>query len=239
MEFANDPLCNPSVEPTEVVPESVIPEQIDVRERESAERVADIAAEELDRVPTSEVVTTTLNPEEEAELLARRRVTPAAAVDLAPTISSCNPRSGTRGQPVKIDIQGTNLDTATTLILGGLIHANTPIKQDTTSAHYEFIIRLGTPLGVQDLVVTNPRGSARCVFNVGDAPATASTTAVEQPTAEELAAIRLEAQKASGVIPMNATTTVGERPALTTTPRPTVTTPVVPTVKPKLVILPE
>lgn len=237
MEFANDPLCNPSVEPTVVVSESVIPEQIDARERESAERVADVAAEELDRVTPSEVILPILTAKEDAELLARRRAA-AAAVNLAPTISSCNPRSGTRGQPVKIDIQGTNLDTATTLILGGLIHANTPTKQDATSAHYEFTIRLGTPLGAQDVIVTNRVGSARCEFTVNDALTPAAPVTSKAPTAEELAAIRLAAQKATGVTPTNAATTVVERPALTTTPRPEVTTPVAPTVKPKLVILP-
>ncbi len=247
MEFANDPLCNPSAESTVVATESTTPERADTRERESAERVADIAAEELDRVPTSETVATTLTTEEEAELLARR--TEAAATvttegSLLPTISSCNPRSGTRGQPVRLDIQGTNLDTATALTLGGLVHVNAPTEQDATSAHYEFIIRLGTPLGVQDLVVTNPRGSDRCKFTVNDAPAAATaatTTVVDRPTtttatpvtsttptAEELAAIRLAAQKAAGVTP---TTT-------TTTPRPEATAPVAPTVKPKLVILP-
>lgn len=207
MELANDPLCNPaSTEPApDAAPkEPVVEETITltptevVERRADVERTADMAEEEISKTSTPE-----LSKEEEAALLARRRAAaaeamkelanpvitdttpsePLAVVDLSPSFT-CNPRAGARDERVELDIKGVNLDNVTTLTIGGMPESSAPMTQTASSAHYEFIIRPGTPLGVQDLIITNPRGSGRCIFNVGEATAERSVpTAVTEPVA--------------------------------------------------------
>lgn len=93
---------------------------------------------------------------------------------LAPTIKSLSVKEGVRGELVKIDITGTNLNNAGMLSLGGIDASGTPVSQTATTAHYEFWLNVNTPLGDQNLVVTNPFGSAKATFTV-KAPADTST----------------------------------------------------------------
>jgi len=92
---------------------------------------------------------------------------------LAPTIKSLSVKEGVRGELVKIDITGTNLSNVGMLSIGGIDASVTPVSQTATTAHYEFWLNVNTPLGDQNLVVTNPFGSAKATFTV-KAPADTS-----------------------------------------------------------------
>ncbi|MCX6733618.1 MAG: hypothetical protein NTX63_02285 [Candidatus Peregrinibacteria bacterium] len=92
---------------------------------------------------------------------------------LAPTIKTLSVKEGVRGDLAKIDITGTNLNNVGMLSIGGIDAAGNPLSQTATTAHYEFWININTPLGDQNLVVTNPFGSAKTTFTV-KAPAAPS-----------------------------------------------------------------
>lgn len=86
----------------------------------------------------------------------------ATPIFTTPTITNLSVKEGIINQLIKLDITGTNLDTVTTLRLGGVI-AGMAMTKTTTTAHFEFYINQNIAIGEQNLTVTNSSGTSAAV----------------------------------------------------------------------------
>ena len=94
---------------------------------------------------------------------------PLINIDLSklqvPTITSTNVNGvasseAFSGKLIKLTVFGTNMKTVTSIKIGNGDTASTPLSTTDTTAEFEFFISITTPLGPNNLVVTNAIGTS-------------------------------------------------------------------------------
>lgn len=96
---------------------------------------------------------------------AKTHLTAGETIKAVPAITSISVKEGVKNELIKLDMVGTNLDTVSSLKLGGVV-AGLPASQTATTAHFEFFVNSTLTAESQKLEVINPSGSASVDFMV-------------------------------------------------------------------------